>query len=266
MSLRIQETFRLQAPPDRVWAYLVDPRQVVTCLPGAELTAVESETTFLGKVKVKVGPVVAAYSGKVVITERDDAARVVKLVGEGRESGGAGSAKMTMTSTLAALPDGDTEVRVVADLDIVGKLVQFGRGMIESVNKQLFKQFTDCVRATLEAPAAAPTAIAAPTAEPPASPAPAASGAPPAATTAAAPMVAAPATATTAPPASAPTVGAYAPPLAMVAAPRDATSAPLAKAEPVRLLPLVLRALWENALALLRALWRIVARLFGRRT
>ncbi|HWJ22716.1 MAG TPA: SRPBCC family protein, partial [Gemmatimonadaceae bacterium] len=249
MSLRIEETFRLQAPPDRVWAYLVDPRQVVTCLPGAELTAVESETTFLGKVKVKVGPVVAAYSGKVVITERDDAARVVKLVGEGRESGGAGSAKMTMTSTLAALPDGGTEVRVVADLDIVGKLVQFGRGMIESVNKQLFKQFTDCVRATLEAPAAAPaaapTAIAVPTAEP-SSPAPAASGAPPATATAtaAAPTLAAPAMATTAPATSAPTVGAYAPPPAMVAAPRDATSAPLAKAEPVRLLPLVLRALW----------------------
>ena len=262
MSLRIEETFRLQAPPDRVWAYLVDPRQVVTCLPGAELTAVESETTFLGKVKVKVGPVVAAYSGKVVITERDDAARVVKLVGEGRESGGAGSAKMTMTSTLAALPDGGTEVRVVADLDIVGKLVQFGRGMIESVNKQLFKQFTDCVRATLEAPVAAPVAIAAPTAAP-SPPAPAASGA--LATTTAAPTLAAPATATTAPATSAPTVGAYAPPPAMVAAPRDATSAPLAKAEPVRLLPLVLRALWENALALLRALWRIVARLFGRK-
>ena len=262
MSLRIEETFRLQAPPDRVWAYLVDPRQVVTCLPGAELTAVESETTFLGKVKVKVGPVVAAYSGKVVITERDDAARVVKLVGDGRESGGAGSAKMTMTSTLAALPDGGTEVRVVADLDIVGKLVQFGRGMIESVNKQLFKQFTDCVRATLEAPAAAPAAIAAPapTAEPAPS-APAASGA----LASAAPTLAAPATATTAPATAAPTVGAYAPPPAMVAAPRDATSAPLAKAEPVRLLPLVLRALWENALALLRALWRIVARLFGRK-
>lgn len=264
MSLRIEETFRLQAPPDHVWAYLVDPRRVVTCLPGAELTAVESETTFLGKVKVKVGPVVAAYSGKVVITERDDAARVVKLVGEGRESGGAGSAKMTMTSTLAALPEGGTEVRVVADLDIVGKLVQFGRGMIESVNKQLFKQFTDCVRATLEAPAAAPVAIAAPTAEP-SPPAPAPSGAPPATTTAAAPTLAAPTTATTAPSTSAPTVGAYAPPPGMVAAPRDATSAPLAKAQPVRLLPLVLRALWENALALLRALWRIVARLLGRR-
>jgi carbon monoxide dehydrogenase subunit G len=151
MSLKIEETFQLQAPIDRVWAYLSDPHQVVTCLPGAELTSAESETTFLGKVKVKVGPVTAAYNGKVTITERDAVAHVVSLVGDGRENSGGGSAKMTMTSTLVALSASATEVRVTADLDIVGRLAQFGRGMIESVNKQMFKQFTDCLRATLEA-------------------------------------------------------------------------------------------------------------------
>ena len=150
MPLRIEETFQLRAPIDRLWGYLVDPRQVVRCLPGAELTSVEDESTFLGRVKVKVGPVVAAFSGRAVITARDDAAHVVRLVGEGRESGGGGSAKMTMTSTLAALPDGGTEVRVAADLDVVGKLAQFGRGMIENVNKQMLRRFTDCARGTLE--------------------------------------------------------------------------------------------------------------------
>lgn len=150
MSIKIEETFQLQAPIDRVWAYFGDPRQVVTCLPGAELTSVESETVFLGKVKVKVGPVTAAYNGKVTITERDDVAHTIKILGDGRDASGGGSAKMTMTSTLVALPAGGTEVRVAADLDIVGKLAQFGRGMIESVNKQMFKQFTDCLRATLE--------------------------------------------------------------------------------------------------------------------
>ena len=150
MSHRIEETFQLRAPVDRVWTYLVDPRQVVDCLPGAELTDVQSDTTFLGRVKIKVGPVTAAYNGKVTITARDDGAHVVSMVGEGRESGGAGSAKMTMTSRLATLPGGDTEVHVTADVDVVGKAAQFGRGMIESVNKQLFKQFTECVKGTLE--------------------------------------------------------------------------------------------------------------------
>ncbi len=159
MAIRIEEVFEIQAHPDRVWAYLTDPRQVVNCLPGAELTSVEDEKTFLGRVKVKVGPISTAYAGKVILTERDDANRVVKMTGEGRESGGAGSAKMTMTSSVVGLATDTSQVRVTADIDIVGRVAQFGRGMIESVNKQMFKQFTECVRATL---ADSPGAQAAP--------------------------------------------------------------------------------------------------------
>jgi len=152
MSLHIEETFELHAPVERTWRYLVDPRQVVNCLPGAELTEVQSDDTFLGRVKVKVGPITAAYDGRVTITGRDDASHVVSMVGEGRERTGAGSAKMTMTSRLTPLTGGATQVQVVADVDIVGKAAQFGRGMIESVNRQLFKQFTECLRGTLEGP------------------------------------------------------------------------------------------------------------------
>src|SRR6478672_12075897 len=58
---------------------------------------------------------------------------------------------MAMTRRLTALADNATKVQVVADFDIVGRIAQFGRGMIESVNKQMFKQFTECVRTTLAA-------------------------------------------------------------------------------------------------------------------
>lgn len=230
MAFKIEETFHLQAPIDRVWAYLSDPHQVVTCLPGAELTSVESETTFLGKVKVKVGPVVAAYNGRVTITERDPATHVVRIVGDGRDSSGGGSAKMTMTSTLVTLPSGATEVRVTADLDVVGRLAQFGRGMIESVNKQMFKQFTDCVRATLETGPAAPTAAGAipPGDESAALHADVASGQ-----------------------GSAPTPAPPAPP-------------PMRSTQPVRLLPIVLRAVWENLANLLRAIWKAISSLWRR--
>ena len=173
MAFRIDETFRVEAPLDRVWQYIIDPHRVVRCLPGAELTGEEAERTYLGRVKVKVGPVTASYAGRAKLAEVDEARHTVRLTGDGRESGGAGSAKLAMTSRIMSLPDGATEIRVEAEIDVAGKIVQFGRGMIEGVSKQLFRQFADCVRAELATPVsvaqpaaspAAPTAV--PAAEP----------------------------------------------------------------------------------------------------
>jgi carbon monoxide dehydrogenase subunit G len=159
MAFGIKETFRVQAPVDQVWRYLVDPTQVVHCLPGAELTGDEGERVYLGKVKVKVGPVTASYAGRARLTEVNDAEHVVRMDAEGREAGGGGSAKLRMTSRVNAHPEGGSEVRVEAEVDVAGKIVQFGRGMIEAVSKQLFKEFATCVRATLEAPTATAAAV-----------------------------------------------------------------------------------------------------------
>ena len=191
MAFRIQETFAVNAPLDRVWRYIIDPHRVVRCLPGAELTGEEAERTYLGRVKVKVGPVTASYSGRAQLADVDEANHSVRLTGEGRETGGAGSARLAMTSRVIALSGGATEIRVEADLDIAGKIVQFGRGMIEGVSKQLFRQFADCVRAELETPLPAAEATA-PTPTPSRAPSGASAVAPPAAPRAVEPVRALP--------------------------------------------------------------------------
>ena len=162
MSTRIEERFEVRAPPANVWAFLIDPRRVVVCLPGAELTEVVDERTFDGTVKVKVGPVTVGYRGRVHIDEIDEAGRRVRMTGEGRESGGGGSARMRMESSLVEKPGGTTEVTVVSEVDVVGRLVQLGRGMIEQVSHQVFLQFAERVRGTLEAEAGAAGAAGTP--------------------------------------------------------------------------------------------------------
>ncbi|MEO7963990.1 MAG: SRPBCC family protein [Gemmatimonadaceae bacterium] len=149
MSITLNETFRVSAAPDRVWEFLKDPAQVVTCLPGAELTETIDAKTYAGRVKVKVGPISAAYSGRAILAEVDDAARRMQIVAQGKESGGSGQARMTMTGQVSALAEGGSEVSVDAQIDIAGRVMQFGRTLIESVNKQLFKQFADSVQAKL---------------------------------------------------------------------------------------------------------------------
>jgi uncharacterized protein len=153
MAIRIEERFKVNAPVQAVWEYLIDPRRVVQCLPGAELTEVVDDRTFNGAVKVKVGSISVSYKGRVRLVEVDTAGHRVRMEGEGRESTGTGSAKMRMESTVAQV-DGATEVVVRSDVDVVGRIVQLGRGMIEQVSHQIFQQFADCVRGTLESEAA----------------------------------------------------------------------------------------------------------------
>lgn len=157
MALRIEEKFDVRATEDLVWSWLTDPREVVQCLPGAELTEVRGPLTYAGRVKVKVGPVTIAYDGVATIEEQDHDARRIRMRAEGKEAAGSGSARMTMTSTVETNEAGAVVVHIVADVDVVGRIVQFGRGMIESVSKQIFHQFAACARNTLEPRAASLT-------------------------------------------------------------------------------------------------------------
>jgi carbon monoxide dehydrogenase subunit G len=149
-SLKIEERFSVHAPVERVWRFLLDPEQIAPCLPGAELLQVENERTFHGQMKVKVGPVTVAYQGTIELTEVDETGRRVQMLGKGKEKGGAGSAKMTMESRLEPQDDGTVAISVTSDVELAGRIVRFGRGMIQSVSAQLFKQFAGNVRQALE--------------------------------------------------------------------------------------------------------------------
>jgi uncharacterized protein len=150
MAFKIEEQFEVQAPVQRVWEYLIDPAKVVVCIPGAELLEKQDEGAFLGAVKVKVGPMSMSYKGLMKFIEVDEQGRQVRIVGEGRETGGAGSAKVTMLSKVTPLDGGGSLVVVSADVDLVGKVIQFGRGMIEEVSRRLFQQFSASVKQRLE--------------------------------------------------------------------------------------------------------------------
>lgn len=180
MAFKIEERFEVQAPVERVWQYLIDPKRVVHCLPGAELLEQQDEHTFLGAIKVKVGPLSMSYKGQAKFTEINEETHQVRMVGDAREVGGSGSTKVSMLSTVSASANGGSEVLVSADIDLVGRIVQFGRGMIEEVSRQMFRQFSTCVKQQLEVAdeppagepqsadaAGAPQAAAAPSAIPP---------------------------------------------------------------------------------------------------
>ncbi|MHB8488999.1 MAG: SRPBCC family protein [Candidatus Dormibacteria bacterium] len=149
--MQIENSFAVKAAPDRVYEYLLDVNNVVSCVPGAELSEVVDPSTFKGKVRIKVGPVTVSYNGTARITSRDAETRTATLEAEGRETTGSGSAQATTVMSVDA--DGETsKVTLTTDFTVVGRVAQFGRGIMEDVSRHLVGQAATCIQSKLEAP------------------------------------------------------------------------------------------------------------------
>ena len=74
-GMQIENSFAVKAAPDRVYEFLLDVNNVVSCVPGAELSEVVDPNTFKGKVRIKVGPVTVNYNGTATdhLARRGDA-------------------------------------------------------------------------------------------------------------------------------------------------------------------------------------------------
>lgn len=145
--MKIEDQFRVGVPVDQAWKVLLDVERIAPCMPGAQLQEIEGDE-FRGVVKVKVGPITAQYKGAARITEADQAGRVVVIKAEGRDTRGQGNASATVTATLEADGDG-TLVKIDTDLNVTGKVAQFGRGVMADVSSKLLGQFAECLQTTV---------------------------------------------------------------------------------------------------------------------
>ncbi|HJU57351.1 MAG TPA: SRPBCC family protein [Actinomycetota bacterium] len=167
--MEIDNEFSVPAPIDHVWAFLLDVERVAPCMPGAELTEVVDDTTWKGKVHMKLGPVSLAFSGTVTMQERDDEARRVVLAAKGMEQKGKGAANASVTSWLEPGTDATT-VKMKADIHLTGAVAQLSRGLLPEVSRKLTAQFAECLHQSMAAHEIVMTAsadIAAETPEPP---------------------------------------------------------------------------------------------------
>ncbi len=153
--MKLEQSFEVRAPVERVWETLIDIERVAPCLPGAEITEAGDDGTYRGTFSVRLGPTTAAYRGELNLEEQDEAARRVVMRASGQDKRGQGSAKATIVSTMHE--DGDmTRVEVETDFTITGRLARFGRGgMMQDISNRLLKEFADCLQEKIEAPPAA---------------------------------------------------------------------------------------------------------------
>src|SRR5579864_6193793 len=146
----IEHRITVPAPPERVWAFMMDIPAVSRCVPGLGNVARIDDQTYTGVMSVRVGPIAVKLDGRVLLAERDEAARHARmdLQAADKRVNGAVNAKMQMD--LAAADGGaQTDVAIQTDANIMGKLGEFGQAVIRKKADQILREFANNLSAAV---------------------------------------------------------------------------------------------------------------------
>src|SRR6266702_5116692 len=158
--MQMNDSQRIPASRNQVWAALNDPDVLKQCIPGCQSLDVTGPNEMTATVIFRVGPVKATFGGKVTLSDLDPP-NSYRISGEG--SGGvAGFAKGGAAVRLESESPDVTILHYEVDAQIGGKLAQLGQRLIDSTAKKLagefFASFGAVVGGEAEAPAEAAAA------------------------------------------------------------------------------------------------------------
>lgn len=148
--MKIENTFVVRAPRDLVWRHIVDPRRMVSCVPGCESIEQTDARNFRATVRIEVGPIKSKFNLDVVVDVEEPPSVIVSTT-RGEEGTRASTLSSTNRLELRALDERTTEVAYSADVTVVGRLGRFGLGMMkkkaESLGASFVRAFTTMVEA-----------------------------------------------------------------------------------------------------------------------
>jgi carbon monoxide dehydrogenase subunit G len=138
--MRFDNEIEVDSPPEELFAFLTDVERVAPCLPGAAIDGRDGED-YQGSMKVKVGPITGTYKGTLRFLERDEEHLRAVMSARATEVNGQGDAEAKITTQIEEAGDSASRIRMETDLQMRGRVAQFGRGAMEKISQRMFDEF-----------------------------------------------------------------------------------------------------------------------------
>ena len=132
-----------------LWDFLMDVPKVARSLPGVETVSQIDDTTYQGTLKVRVGPISLNLQGKIIMEQRDRESWRAALKAEASDRMVAGAVKGKTTMELKEIGPKETELLVETDVNILGKIGEFGQPIIRRKADQMLKEFVENIKKQL---------------------------------------------------------------------------------------------------------------------
>jgi carbon monoxide dehydrogenase subunit G len=140
----------LAAPAAQVWQAILDPVFLQHSIPGCEALVQRSALAYEATVKVGLGPLSVRFKSEVTLSDlHPPQSLTLGFVGQ---AGALGSGQGTAQVRLAPAADGSTVLHWWVQVQLSGRLAQFGNRLVEASARQLSEEFFRRFSALLQAP------------------------------------------------------------------------------------------------------------------
>ena len=141
VALRAHGQVEIAAPPERVFAVLLDPVALARVIPGCHALERDGPDSYRADVTVGIGLVKARYAARIALSEIDPP-RSLRLAGSGSASLGTGSGDGRLRLEPTA---GGTRLHYDYEARVSGKVAAVGSRMLEGATRVLLGQLFDAL-------------------------------------------------------------------------------------------------------------------------
>jgi carbon monoxide dehydrogenase subunit G len=147
--MKLDGTIDIAAPIADVWAVVVDPTDLASCVPGVRDVHQIDERTFTGSVRASVGPLDGDFAFRSVLTSATPRSDVVVDV-EGTDSVTNSRVVTHLEVTLDEPTPGRTVLGYRATVSVKGRLGIVGEMVLRATAGMMIGQVSRCLRKRLE--------------------------------------------------------------------------------------------------------------------
>jgi uncharacterized protein len=144
--MKIDATYEMQAPRERVYAALVEPEILRRAIPGCESLEKTAENTYNAVLKAGIGSIKGTFKGEVRLEDMRPPEHY-RIVVEGK--GAVGFAKGTADFDLEE-KDGGTLIRYSGEMQTGGTIAAVGQRMIQGAAKMMAAKFFTALEAEVK--------------------------------------------------------------------------------------------------------------------
>jgi carbon monoxide dehydrogenase subunit G len=147
--MKIEKTFTVDAPQQRVWEFITSPALIAPCIPGCEGAEETEPGKYKARINTKVGPIKTTFTVEIERTE-ERPPEFAAYDTRGDEGSRASRIKASTSLTLSSPRAEQTEVSYHSDIHIMGRLGKFGTGMMQKIADGIGDEFVAALKERME--------------------------------------------------------------------------------------------------------------------